>query len=329
MYSKYPSMDFKTLHQLIASDLKQTNNLIINSFKSDVALIEKISDYIINAGGKRIRPILAILTAKAFNYEDNQHTLLAAIIELIHTATLLHDDVVDTSELRRGKKTANALWDNAASVLTGDFLYSRSFQLMVKLDNLQIMNILAEASNKIAEGEVAQLQNCHQPDVTVENYMSVIKGKTATLFAAATHISAIIAGQDNIIQQQMNQFGQMIGSAFQIIDDVMDYTSSANNMGKSLGDDLAEGKPTLPLIYAMQMAEQPDADIIRHAILHGEIDNITKITEILNSSGALHKAKAMAEQQADKAKALLDLVPNNDYRQALLSICDLAVKRTA
>lgn len=320
-------MALQAVRQLIAPDLTQTNELIISSLKSDVSLITEISDYIINAGGKRIRPILVLLTAKAFGYDGENHARLAAIIELIHTATLLHDDVVDNSALRRGKQTANAVWDNAASILTGDFLYSRAFQLMVKLDSLDVMKVLATASNRIAEGEVAQLQNCHQPDISVENYLDVIEGKTATLFAAATHLAALVAGQDNTTRQQLHQFGNTIGCAFQIIDDVMDYTSNSDDMGKSLGDDLAEGKPTLPLIYAMQMAPQGDADLIRQAILHSDIKDLDKIVTILNESGALAKARDLAEQQADQAKALLDCMPDNDYKQALLSMCDLAVKR--
>lgn len=320
-------MNLTAIRQLTATDLAQTNAIIVNQLQSDITLINAIATHIIESGGKRIRPLLAILTARALGYTGDQHSLLAAIIELIHTATLLHDDVVDNSALRRGQATANAHWDNAASVLTGDFLYSRSFQLMVKLDDLSIMDILADASNRIAEGEVAQLQNCHQPDTNIENYMTVIEGKTATLFAAATKIAAMIAGQNAPIQQRLWTFGQKIGTAFQIIDDVMDYSSDRDEMGKNLGDDLAEGKPTLPLIYAMQMSGSEDAELIRQAILHGDTEHLKQITAILKNSGALDKATQKALEQADTAKQLLDVVPDNEYRQALLSLCDLAVKR--
>jgi len=321
-------MDYAAIRALIAADLSATDQLVRTNLHSDVALINDISSYIIDAGGKRIRPVLAILTARALGYDQDKHTLLAAIIELIHTATLLHDDVVDNSALRRGKATANSMWDNTASVLCGDFLYSRAFQLMVKLDQRAILQILADASNRIAEGEVLQLQNCHKPEITVDSYMQTIRGKTATLFAASMEIAGIIADKPEL-QKALNKAGTCIGVAFQIIDDVMDYTSDSNDMGKKVGDDLAEGKATLPLIYAMQTSNSQDSQIIADAIIKGDSSQISKIQTILNQCGALEQAKQTAVEQVQIAKDLLSKhLPANDYSQALLSLCDLAVQRT-
>lgn len=321
-------MDIDNIRQLIKADLRQTDDIIRRSLRSEIDLIAHIIDYMLKAGGKRFRPILAILVARACGYTGDQHALLAAIVELIHTATLLHDDVVDASELRRGKKTVNVVWDNSASILTGDFIYSRSFQLMVELHDLSIIQILADASNKLAEGEMAQLQNCYRPDVSVQNYMAVIEGKTATLFAAAAQIAAILAGQDVSIQNQMYQFGLSLGKAFQITDDIMDYSSHSDTMGKNLGDDLTEGKPTLPLIYAMQMAKKSDAEIIRQAILHGKTEDIDQIIVILNTCGALEKTKEQAVAQSDRAKQQLQGLPDNDYTSALCALCQLAIRRS-
>jgi octaprenyl-diphosphate synthase len=313
------------IRQLIENDLALCDHIIIDSLKSNVELIEKISDHIISSGGKRLRASLALMVAKALGYNGEKHALLAAIIELIHTATLLHDDVVDDSELRRGKTTANKIWDNSVSVLTGDFLYSRSFELMVKLNDMRVMAILARASNQIAEGEVLQLLNCHKPETDERAYMDVIRSKTATLFMAATRIPALFVNSAH--EQALADFGMHLGTAFQLIDDILDYTVSAEEMGKNIGDDLAEGKPTLPLIYAMQLSNAADANIIKSAIINGDKTNLAQIQSILKTSGALDKAFEKAQEEAQLAKAKIAFLDDSNYKTALLTLCDLAIFR--
>ncbi|MDF2939742.1 MAG: geranylgeranyl pyrophosphate synthase [Gammaproteobacteria bacterium] len=318
-------MKASDIRQLIQDDFAECDRVIKQSLSSNVPLIEEIGHYITDGGGKRMRASLALLCAKALGYQGKKHAILAAIIELIHTATLLHDDVVDESDMRRGKPTANKTWDNAASVLTGDFLYSRSFELMIQLDDMRVMQILAQASNQIAEGEVQQLVNCNNPDTNEASYMQVIQNKTATLFMAACRIPGLFTHSAHI--QELADYGMHLGTAFQLVDDIMDYTASSLEMGKNIGDDLAEGKPTLPLIYAMQQGSQADAEIIREAIRHGSKDQLSAIQVILEKTGAIELTKNKAKQEAEKAKAKIAFLPGSEYKQALIALCDLAVAR--
>lgn len=323
-------MNIKQISELAEQDMQLVNQCIGKQLNSDVALINQLGMYIVNSGGKRIRPMLTVLAAKALNYQgDNQHTL-AAIIEFIHTATLLHDDVVDESTLRRGKQTANAVFGNQASVLVGDFLYTRSFQMMVTLDSMRIMNILADATNVISEGEVLQLMNCNDPDTTEKSYFDVIYGKTARLFEATTQLAAIIAESSAEVEDAMRLYGMHLGTAFQLIDDVMDYSSEAEDMGKNVGDDLAEGKPTLPLLYAMWNCEGKQKQQISDAIEHGNgIEHLADILATMKQTGALEYTKEKAEQEADKAIQMLSIIPDSPYKQALIGLANISVNRTA
>lgn len=322
-------MKYNDIKQLIASEMAEVDQKLQQTLHSDVDLIEDIAEHIIQSGGKRIRPVLVILASKLMSLAGDAPVLTANIIELIHTATLLHDDVVDKSDLRRGKKTANTVFGNAASVLTGDFIYSRSFELMVELQNLEVMDVLAKASNRIAAGEVQQLENCNNPDITVDDYLDVIYSKTAKLFEAACHVPAVLADLDDKQTQAMIDFGKHIGTAFQLADDVIDYRSDSETMGKNMGDDLAEGKATLPLIYAMQHGSEEQAALIRKAIKQGQTDQVEAIVEILNQTGALDHTQNCAEQEADKAKYALSVLPQNKYSQAMSALCDLAVQRSS
>lgn len=315
------------INLLIAEDLEQLNVCIQTRLQSEVVLINQIGTHIINSGGKRLRPIIHLLSARALSYEGKQHIDLAAIIEFIHTATLLHDDVVDNSDLRRGKDTANALWGNAASVLVGDFLYSRSFEMMVEIDQMQIMAILSHATNTIAEGEVLQLLNCHDPDTTEERYLEVIHNKTAKLFESATELAAVICNQSAEQQASMAKYGMHLGCAFQLIDDVLDYTSSAEELGKNLGDDLAEGKPTLPLIYAMRNGSKADADMIREAIENGGLEHIEKIHQAIQSSGAINYTEECAKKESQLAIESLNILPDSKYKQALIYLAEFSINR--
>ncbi|MCE2595171.1 octaprenyl diphosphate synthase [Motilimonas cestriensis] len=323
-------MDLKQIQHLSKSDMDQVNQLIAKRLSSDVALINQLGLYIINSGGKRIRPLLTVLAARALGYQGEQHLQLAAIIEFIHTATLLHDDVVDESELRRGRETANNLFGNAASVLVGDFLYTRSFQMMTELENLQVMNILSDSTNVIAEGEVMQLINCNDADTTEASYMQVIYCKTARLFEAATHLMAVISAQDPAIEKAMQDYGKYLGTAFQLVDDVMDYTADAKEMGKNVGDDLAEGKPTLPLIYALQQGDPAQQQRIREAIELGNgMDHLDEILGILKQTRAIEYTQQRAQEEADKAIAALSIVPESEYKDALVGLVGLAVRRVS
>ncbi|MGL4205040.1 MAG: octaprenyl diphosphate synthase [Aeromonadaceae bacterium] len=322
-------MDQLAIRALSADDMQAVNALILQRLQSDVALINQIGIYIVNGGGKRMRPLLAILAARALGYQGDKHIKLAAIIEFIHTATLLHDDVVDGSELRRGRDTANALFGNAASVLVGDFLHTRSFQMMAELQNLRIMEILAEATNVIAEGEVMQLMNCNDPETTEENYFQVIYCKTAKLFEAATRLGAVLCDSPPEIEQAMQEYGRYLGTAFQIVDDVMDYTSASADMGKNVGDDLAEGKPTLPLIYAMQQANPAQRKVLTDAIVERNgLEHLDAILAILRETGALEYSQHRAREEADKAKAAIAALPDGPYHQALCELADMAVLRS-
>jgi len=323
-------MDLTAIKRLSAQDMADVNQLILNKLSSDVVLINQLGHYIISGGGKRMRPLLTVLSARALGYRGQDHIPLAAIIEFIHTSTLLHDDVVDESDMRRGRKTANAMFGNAASVLVGDFLYSRSFQMMTDLHNLQVMNILADATNVIAEGEVLQLLNCNDPDTSETRYMKVIYCKTAKLFEAATRLAAVISDQPAHVETAMADFGRYLGTAFQLIDDVLDYTAESDEMGKNAGDDLAEGKPTLPLIIAMQRADDPQRALIREAIEQANgMAHLDSILATMEHTRAIEYTREKAENEVQKAIDALAPLPESDYKQALISLAKLAVNRTS
>jgi octaprenyl-diphosphate synthase len=296
---------------------------------SDVALVSQVGEYIISSGGKRLRPALVILSAQTFGYQGKQHHDLAAVVEFIHTATLLHDDVVDESELRRGRETANALFGNAASVLVGDFLYSRAFQMMVEANDMRVMQTLADATNVIAEGEVLQLLNCNNADVDADSYLQVIHRKTAKLFEAAMRLGAILGKQDLVTEAAAARYGMHLGTAFQLVDDVLDYSGDAQEIGKNLGDDLAEGKPTLPLIYAMQHGTPAQAAVIREAIEQGDIKRFDEVLQIVQQTGALAYTRQQAQREADLARAELANVPDSQYKNSLLKLAELAASRQA
>ncbi|KAB2823855.1 octaprenyl diphosphate synthase [Aliivibrio finisterrensis] len=322
-------MDFKAIQALTADDMAIVNETILAQLNSDVALINQLGFYIVSGGGKRLRPVLAILSAKALGYEGKDHTMAAAFIEFIHTATLLHDDVVDESDMRRGKATANAEFGNAASVLVGDFIYTRSFQMMTSLGSIKILSLMSEAVNVIAEGEVLQLMNCNDPNTTEESYMQVIYSKTARLFEAATQIGAILNNAPQEIETALQNYGKYLGTAFQLIDDVMDYTSDGEDMGKNVGDDLAEGKPTLPLLHAMKYGNEEQAAMIREAIKKGNgLDKLEPILACMKEVGSLEYTKQKADEEADKAIAELTILPESKYKEALKALAHLAVKRS-
>ena len=292
-----------------------------------MVLIRQISEYIINGGGKRLRPALVLLAAGACGYSGSAHYQLAAVVEFIHTATLLHDDVVDDSDLRRGQATANALFGNAASVLVGDFLYSRSFQMMVELKNMRVMEVLANATNTIAEGEVLQLLNCHNPGVTEEDYLHVIRYKTAKLFQAAGQIGAVISQATPEVEDSLSRYGLHLGTAFQLIDDVLDYSGDHVETGKNLGDDLAEGKPTLPLIYAMQRGTLEQAGLIRHAVEHGGLQEFRPVLATIRDTGALDYTRRQANLESQRAMEAVASLPQSSYRDSLLQLAAFAVSR--
>ncbi|MBA6262566.1 MAG: octaprenyl diphosphate synthase [Colwellia sp.] len=322
-------MDIKNIQALAQKDMTAVNDIIYSQINSDVALINQLGVYIVNAGGKRMRPMLTVLSARAFGYQGEEHISIAAIIEFIHTATLLHDDVVDESNMRRGRETANALFGNSASVLVGDFLYTRSFQMMTQLGNMRIMDILSDATNIVAEGEVLQLMNCNDPDTTEESYFEVIYCKTAKLFEAATRLAAVIAGQDETTEKAMQEYGKYLGTAFQLVDDIMDYTADAKAMGKNIGDDLAEGKPTLPLIYAMQHGNAQQKQLIRDAIEHcNGMEHLDEILAAMEQTGSLVYTQKKAELEADKAISALHVLPESEHKQALISLAHIAANRT-
>ena len=321
-------MTLEEIRQLSLNDMTAVNQHIFSQLSSEVALINQLGIYIVNSGGKRLRPLLAVLAARALGYEGQQHITLATIVEFIHTATLLHDDVVDESMLRRGKETANAVFGNQASVLVGDFLYTRAFQLMVSLDKMQIMQILADATNIIAEGEVLQLMNVNDPETSEQNYMQVIYCKTAKLFEAATQLAAILANQPESVVNAMKLYGMHLGTAFQLIDDVLDYQADADELGKNIGDDLAEGKPTLPLIYALRHTCGDDQQLLKDAIEHANgMQYLERIMAILERTKAFDYTRAMADQEAEKARQAIAFLPESDYKDALLTLADIAVQR--
>ena len=320
---------FELVKNLIRADSKAVDELIRENLRSDVMLISQVSEYIINSGGKRIRPLIALLAAKALNYSGKNHILTAAIIEFIHTATLLHDDVVDGSKRRRGQDTANIIFGNQASILIGDFLYSRAFQMMVKLDEMKVLRILADTTNTIATGEVMQLINIHDPNIDENNYTQVIYRKTACLFEASGHAAAILADTDKTNRMAMINYGKHLGIAFQLIDDALDYSASSEVLGKNLGDDLAEGKPTLPIIYAIKNSSPTKRKIIQTAIENGDLTKLAIIQEIIESTGAIKYTSMRAQEAAEKAVDASSILPDSKYKEALISIANFAVHRQA
>jgi octaprenyl-diphosphate synthase len=321
-------VDIQSIQSLIKQDMVSVDAMIQSRLQSDVVLINQVGHYIVNSGGKRLRPIIAILAARACGYQGDAHINLATIIEFIHTATLLHDDVVDNSDMRRGRETANNLWGNEASVLVGDFLYTRSFEMMVEMDSMRLMQILSHTTNVIAEGEVLQLLNCNDPDTTEARYLEVIHHKTAKLFEAAGQLGAVINNCDEQTEQAMAKYAMHLGSAFQLVDDLLDYSESSDTIGKNIGDDLAEGKPTLPLIYAMQHGDATQANIIRTAIENGDRSQIDSVIEIIQQTGAITYTSQAAKNEAVLAKSMLDCIADSDYKTALLSLADFAVERS-
>ena len=318
---------FEDISALASDDMQAVDRLISASLESDVALVSQVSEYIVRSGGKRLRPLIVLLAARALGYDGDQHIRAAAIIEFIHTATLLHDDVVDSSSRRRGQDSANAVFGNQASVLVGDFLYSRAFQMMVDIGSMRVMQILADATNMIAAGEVMQLMNVHDPDTTEENYQQVIYRKTARLFEAGAQIAAVLAGRDAAVEATMIRYGRNLGTAFQLVDDALDFDASAEELGKNLGDDLAEGKATLPLIYAMEKGSDKQRYVIRNAILEGGLEHLTEVQRVIECTGALDYTEMKARQAADLAIEDLSSIQDSAYKQSLIEIADFAVRR--
>ena len=320
-------MFLANFNQLMAADMASVDQVIRKRLHSEVLLVNQIGEYIVNSGGKRLRPALVVLSARAFDYQGVHHHDLAAVVEFIHTATLLHDDVVDESNLRRGRETANALFGNAASVLVGDFLYSRAFQMMVEVGQMKVMQTLADATNVIAEGEVLQLLNCNDADVDAESYMRVIHYKTAKLFEASVRLGAILAGASEADEQAAARYGMHLGTAFQLIDDVLDYSANEQETGKHLGDDLAEGKPTLPLIHAMRNGSSEQAALIRSAIEHGEVEKFAEVLQIIRDTGALDYTRAQALREAELAADAISCLPDSKYRKSLIELAHFAATR--
>ena len=320
-------MSLESIRALVQSDLIATDTFICTELRSDIPLINQLVEYILSAGGKRIRPLVVLLTAKALGHSDQKHIDLAAAIELVHTATLLHDDVVDSSTLRRGNKTANNIWGNESSVLVGDFLYSRAFQLIVKLQHLDILTIFANATNLIAEGEILQLINCHDPDTTEQSYYDVIQRKTAKLFEVASQIGTALCDHTAPQMKAMQSYGLNLGIAYQLIDDVLDYSSSAEEMGKNMGNDLSEGKPTLPLIYALQKGTPAESALLRQAIETGSTDHLDSILTIIESTGAIEYTASAAKRYAELATESLTHLPESPYQHAMHELAQFVVAR--
>ncbi len=322
-----PNLLLESAANLVAPEMQQVNKIIQDRLDSDIALIRTLGAYIIKSGGKRLRPMILLLCARACNYHGKDHTILAAVIEFIHTATLLHDDVVDDSALRRGQPTANEVWGNEASVLVGDFLYSRSFEMMVETNNMAVMGILASTTNSIAEGEVMQLLNAHSPDTTEQAYLLTIHRKTAKLFESAAWLAGVISEQNETTCKALANYGTHLGSAFQMVDDILDYDASSKEIGKNVGDDLAEGKPTLPLIQAMKVGNQSQTNLIRQAIENGERKRMPEVLEIVHSTGAIKYTSEKAQQQADAAIESIQILPDSPSRQALIYLAEFSILR--
>jgi octaprenyl-diphosphate synthase len=321
-------MEISTIRDLVADDMESVDDLILRRLHSDVVLINQIGHYIVNSGGKRLRPMIVLLAARSLGYQGEKHIDLSAVIEFIHTATLLHDDVVDESDMRRSRDTANAVWGNAASVLVGDFLYSRSFEMMVDVNMMRVMEVLSHATNRIAEGEVLQLLNCNDPDTDETKYREVILRKTATLFEAGSRLGAILCQAPQEQEQALADYGLHLGIAFQIIDDALDYSTSSEEIGKNIGDDLEEGKPTLPIIRAMQVGTPEQKAALRKIIEEGGREHIETVMSAIESTDAIEYTTRLAEEEADKAKAALEVLPESPYREALASLADFSVRRT-
>jgi len=321
--------NFTEIQALMKSDLELMDQILVNRLDSNVDLISQMSHYIINSGGKRIRPLLLLLCAKATDYEGDYHYSMAVVIELIHTATLLHDDVVDQSTTRRGQDSANELWGNAPSVLVGDFLYSRAFEIMVEPNSMAIMRILSKATNQISEGEVLQLLNIKNAKVTQSEYFAVIERKTACLFKAACQIAGILSKCDKVIIESLGSFGMYLGNAFQIIDDTLDYESNSLIIGKEIGDDLSEGKVTLPMIYALEKTSKTENKILTDAIKNSDASNIEEIVGILLSVNAFQFSRDIAQKESNKALKSIDILPNSEYKTALKLLCELSLERSS
>jgi len=324
---KSAEFDLDAIRAGLDGDWGRVNQKITENLQSDVALVNSVANYIINSGGKRLRPLLVLLAARACGYQGDKHVLAAVIVEFIHTATLLHDDVVDASELRRGQSTANSVFGNQASVLVGDFLYSRSFQLMVEVGQMRIMDVLADATNAIAEGEVLQLMNCNDPETSEQQYMDVIYRKTAKLFEAGMLIGAILADQTRRIEAALSEYGRNLGCAFQLVDDALDYGAGNSDLGKNIGDDLAEGKPTLPLIHALRKAAPADQLIIRRAIEAGGLEDINHIAKTIRTTGALAYTFRKAEEAVSQAIEALAPLPDSEYKDSLIRLARFTVQR--
>ncbi|NJD06966.1 MAG: octaprenyl diphosphate synthase [Methylococcaceae bacterium] len=322
-----PNQDFVLIRRQVEQETAAVDQLILKELSSDVVLINQIGNYIVTSGGKRLRPMLLLLAAKALGYQGKDHITLAAVIEFIHTATLLHDDVVDESSLRRGQDTVNSLWGNAASVLVGDFLYSRSFELMVGVGNMRIMEILSTTTTAIAEGEVLQLLNCNNPSTTEEKYLQVISRKTAILFSAAAQLAAVLNGCSSEIETALKEYGLRLGIAFQLIDDALDYQADPQQLGKNLGDDLAEGKPTLPLIYAMEHASETDAAILRKSIEEGSREHFEAVYAVIESTEAIAYTVQRAKEEAENAAVAVSILPDTQFKDALVKLAEFSVAR--
>ncbi len=326
-------MDYKAIQALVNTDMEAVDRLIQRRLQSDVVLVNQLSGYIINSGGKRLRPMLALLMARACGYDGERHVDIAAIVEFIHTATLLHDDVVDESDMRRGKDTANNVWGNQAAVLVGDFLYSRSFEMMIDVDEMRVMQIMASTTNVIAEGEVLQLLNVHDADTDEARYLEVIYSKTAKLFEAACQLGAVLSGLSAEQEKMAAEYGTHLGTAFQLVDDILDYSADSKEMGKNVGDDLAEGKPTLPLIYALKVSTENEAiddiALIRKAIEEGGIDLIDEVMSIIQKTNALEYTQSVAEKETQLAQQSLNFLPENDFKAALMELAAFSINRSA
>ncbi|PHM45195.1 geranyltranstransferase [Xenorhabdus mauleonii] len=321
-------MNLESIIKLTADDMAAVNETILNQLNSDVALINQLGYYIISGGGKRIRPMIAVLAGKALHCDSEKHVKVAALIEFIHTATLLHDDVVDESDMRRGKETANAIYGNAASVLVGDFIYTRSFQMMTDLDSMRVLKLMSDATNVIAEGEVMQLMNCNDPDISEDDYMRVIYSKTARLFEVAAHSAAILASASTEQEIALRDYGRYLGTAFQLIDDLLDYDSDNNTLGKNTGDDLNEGKPTLPLLHAMNHGTPEQSALIRNAIEKGNGRHLLDtVLATMKQCGSLEYTRQRAEEEADKAISALQVLDDSPYKAALVGLAHVAVQR--
>jgi len=318
----------EAIYSVVTKEFEDVNKLILQQLHSDVPLVENIGQYLVDAGGKRLRPLLVLLSSQALGYKGQEHIKLATIIEFLHTATLLHDDVVDTSELRRGRETANARWGNAPSVLVGDFLYSRAFQLMVSLGSLPVMKILSDATNIIAEGEVQQLVNCRDASVTEAQYMRVIHYKTAMLFEAASHTGALISEANTIQSEALKNFGTHLGLAFQLVDDALDYTGNAEALGKNVGDDLAEGKPTLPLIYTLRTGNEKQKQLVTEAIEQASADNLEQVVDAVTQCGAIDYTMSTAKQESQRALECLKIIPDSRYKEALKELAIFSTARS-